>query len=154
VSIVEVELAGAPEADPTWGLDPTIATEISAEFAAVDGAKKEGKRWMEKFGEWKHVTQVTDWQADGAAAWELDVLEPGDYRVDLTYAGEGRLVWQVAVEGGQTIRNQQNASHNYQRFPIGWLKFPKPGHYCVSVSCPEGNSKTASLKAIRFRPIR
>jgi alpha-L-fucosidase len=153
VSVIELELAGTPQANPVWGIDPKIPTEIQAEFATVVGAKQEGKRWMEKFGEWKHVVQVTEWETKGAATWEVVVLKPGDYQVGLTYAGEGRLVWGVTVEGGQSIQNQQNASHNYQLFPIGWLKFPKPGRYKVSVSCLEGNTKTASLKAIRFVPI-
>jgi len=73
--------------------------------------------------------------------------------VDLTYAGENRLVWSVAVEGGETIQNQQNASHNYQSFPIGWLNFPKPGKYKVSVACLDGNFETASLKSISFTAI-
>ncbi len=75
-------------------------------------------------------------------------------QVDFTYAGEGRLVWGVKVEGGQSIRNQQNSSHNYQSFPIGWLNFPEPGRYKVSASCLEGNTDTAALKAIRFNLIR
>jgi len=152
-SVIQLDLAGAPEADSGWGIDPAITTEIQAEFATVRAAKKLGKRWMEKFGEWKHVVQVTDWRDEAAATWEVDVLAPGDYQVDLTYAGEGRLVWAVKVEGGESIQNQQNASHNYQRFPIGWLRFPKPGRYKVSVSCLEGELKTASLKAICFSPI-
>ena len=118
----------------------------------VKGAKSEGKRWMEKFGEWKHVIRVTDWKPNGKATWEVDVLIPGDYQVDLTYAGEGRLVWQVAVEGGQAIQNQQNSSHNYHSFPMGLLNFPKAGRYKVSVSCLEGDTATASLKAIHFSP--
>ena len=153
VSVVELELADTAQVDAAWGIDPAIGTDILAEFAAVTGATQEGKRWMEKFGEWKHVVQVTDWQPDGRATWEVDVLAPGDYQVDLTYAGEERLVWGVSVDGGDRIQNQQNASHNYQRFPIGWLEFPKPGRYQVSVSCLEGNTQTASLKAIRFTPI-
>ncbi len=152
-SVIKLELAGKPKADAVWGIDPSIPTGIQAEFATVTGAKQAGKRWMEKFGEWKHVVQVTDWRQGGAATWEVDVLEPGDYQVDLTYAGEGRLVWAVTVAGGESIRNQQNSSHNYQRFPIGWLRFPKRGRYKVSVSCLEGETKTASLKAIRFSPI-
>ena len=152
-SVIKLELAGKPKADAVWGIDPSIPTGIQAEFATVTGAKQAGKRWMEKFGEWKHVVQVTDWRQGGAATWEVDVLEPGDYQVDLTYAGEGRLVWAVTVVGGESIRNQQNSSHNYQRFPIGWLRFPKRGRYKVSVSCLEGDTKTASLKAIRFSPI-
>lgn len=153
VNVIQLDLAGPPEADSGWGVDPAIATEIQAEFATVRGAKKSGRRWMEKFGEWKHVVQVTDWQDAAAATWKVDVFAAGDYQVDLTYAGEGRLVWAVKVEGGESIQNQQNASHNYQRFPIGWLRFPKPGRYEVSVSCLEGELKAASLKAIRFSPI-
>jgi alpha-L-fucosidase len=84
----------------------------------------------------------------------VDVLEPGEYNVDLTYAGEGRLVWGVEIEGGERIRNQQNASHNYQRFPIGWLHFPRRGRYVVRVSCLEGGLAKASLKAIHFARVR
>ena len=153
VSVIELELAGVPVADDGWGIDPIVETEILARFAEVKGAKAENKNWMEKFGEWKHIVRVTDWQPEGKATWEVDFLEPGDYQVDLTYAGEGRLVWQVAVEGDQVIRNQQNSSHNYQRFQMGWLKFPKAGRYRVSVSCLEGNTSSASLKAIHFKRI-
>lgn len=154
VSVIELELTAPPQVDAVWGIDPDVETEIFTDFATVQGAVKESKRWMEKFGEWKRVTQVTAWEGDGKATWEVDVLAPGDYQVDLTYAGNGRLVWGVTVEGGQSIRNQQNASHNYQRFPIGWLRFPAPGRYQVSVCCLEGQTRTASLKAIRFTPIQ
>ncbi|MBC8481443.1 MAG: alpha-L-fucosidase [Planctomycetes bacterium] len=153
VSVIELELADKPEVDDCWSIDPVVGTDILAQFAEVEGAKSESKNWMEKFGEWKHVIRVTDWQEGGKATWEVDVLEPGDYQVGLTYAGEGRLVWQVAVEGGEVIRNQQNSSHNYQRFPMGRLNFPKTGRYKVSVSCLEGNMNTACLKAIHFMPI-
>lgn len=119
VSVIQVNLEGKPEVDPCFGLDPEVAT--------VTGATKKNKRWMEKFGEWRHTNQVSQWKPGASATWEVDVIQPGDYQVDLTYAGENRLVWSVAVEGGETIQNQQNASHNYQSFPIGWLNFPRPG---------------------------
>ena len=150
VSIIEVELDGPPVADPCHGLDPAIKTEIRTDFASVTGAKKDTSKWMEKFGEWKHVERVTAWEANGAATWEVDVVEPGNYQVGLSYAGEGRLVWQVAVEGGESIKNHQNSSHNYQEFPIGWIEFPAPGRYKVSASCVEGEMESASLKSISF----
>ena len=150
VSVIEIELAGGPQVDPTWGLDPEAATEIQAEFAEVTGAVKHPVRWMEKFGEWKHVTRVHQWQEDGKANWTVDVLIPGDYQVDLTYAGEGRLVWGVGVAGGEHIQNQQNSSHNYQTFPIGLIAFPAPGRYEVSISCLEGKIETGSLQAVHF----
>ena len=108
---------------------------------------------MEKFGEWKHTTQISKWEPGGTATWEVNVLTPGSYQVDLCYAGETRLVWTVGIEGGETIRNQQNASHNYQVFPIGWLHFPKPGKYKINVGCIEGNTAKASLKSISFTAI-
>jgi alpha-L-fucosidase len=153
VSVIQVDLEGKPKADPCFGIDPEATTEILSEFATVKGATKESKRWMEKFGEWKHATQISDWEPDGAATWEFNVLKPGNYQVDLTYAGEPRLVWTVGVDGGKTILNQQNASHNYQTFEVGWLNFPKPGKYKVHVACVEGNTKTASLKSISFTAI-
>ncbi|MEX1048670.1 MAG: hypothetical protein WED15_04015 [Akkermansiaceae bacterium] len=83
----------------------------------------------------------------------MEVLRPGQYQVDLTYTGEQRLVWRVAVEGGQFIQNQQNASPIYQEFPIGWLGFSTPGRHRISVACIDGNTTTASLKALRLTPV-
>ena len=42
-------------------------------------------------------------------SWQVEVLEPGYYQVDLTHAGEGRLAWRVGIDGGSFIQNQQNA---------------------------------------------
>ncbi|MDP4645886.1 MAG: alpha-L-fucosidase [Akkermansiaceae bacterium] len=155
VSVIELEMDGKPEADHTFGLDPNVTTRIEATFATASekGVKKSSKRWMEKFGEWKHVDQFSNWQEGGAAVFEVNVLEPGDYQVDLKYAGEERLVWKVAVEGGETMQNQQNSSHNYASFPIGWTNFPKAGKYKINVSCIEGETKTASLAGISFTRI-
>ena len=62
-------------------------------------------------------------------------------------------MWAVEIEGGERIQNQQNSSHNYQEFPIGWINFPKPGRYKVSAACIEGDMENASLKAIHFERI-
>jgi len=67
VSVIEVELAGAPEVDPTWAIDPEFGVEILAEFAEVTGAQLKEKRWMEKFGEWKGVVRAFDWKPEGKA---------------------------------------------------------------------------------------
>ena len=152
-SVIELKLNGAPKVDSTFAVDPNIGVEVLAEFSEVEGAKIFRDRWMEKFGEWVLVNPAGKWQIDGKAVWDIEVLVPGDYAVALTYAGEGRLVWRVGVEGGEQIQNQQNASHNYQEFPIGWLNFPKPGRYKVAVSCIDGNYETAKLKGIRLEPL-
>ncbi|MDB4766396.1 alpha-L-fucosidase, partial [bacterium] len=152
VSVIQVDLESEPDVDPIWAVAPNQTTEILAEFAEVSLATKDVKRWMEKFGEWKRVIRVHEFKEGGTAAWEVDVHKAGDYSVSLTYSGEGRLVWGVGVEGGQQIQNQQNSSHNYQSFPIGWLNFPEPGRYTVKVKCLEGEKETASLSAIHFEP--
>ena len=151
-SVIQLDFAEPPQADSTWGLDPEHETEIETLFATVEGAKKSSKRWMEKFGEWKCIIRAHKWKEDGSgkATFEVNVLQPGEYNVELTYAGEGRVVWGVEIEGGEQIQNQQNSSHNYQKFPIGWVNFPKPGTYRVSVSFLEGNAEMASLKSIHF----
>ena len=153
VSVIEVTLDGAPEADSTFGLDPNIGTELLVEFATATGVKIVRHRWMEKFGEWVVTHPARRWSPGAKVVWDVDVQKPGDYHVSLTYAGEGRLVWGIDVVGGQHIQNQQNASQIYQEFPFGWLNFPKPGKYKVAVSCLEGNLQSASLKAIRFEPV-
>ncbi len=153
-SVVEVTLAGPAKVESAYGIDPEISTEISATFADATGVNKEDKRWMEKFGEWKRVVQFDQWNAEGKATWTIEIAEPGEYNVDLKYRGEGRVVWGVAVQGGEKIQNQQNSSHNYQAFPIGWVNFPKAGQYKIDVTCVEGNFEAASLTAINFTPVK
>ena len=124
------------------------------EFADVGGLKKSEKRWMEKFGEWKRIVHGHGFDTEAELSWEVDVLIPGEYQVSLNYAGEGRLVWRVGIDGGKSIQNQQNSSHNYQTFPIGWLKFRESGRHRVFVQCLEGDLERASLHAILFDPVR
>ncbi len=154
VSVVQVNLQSEPDVDPVWAVDPDRETEVLAEFAEVDNAKKDPKRWMEKFGEWKRIVHAHGFEHGGSASWEVDVHQPGDYNVSLTYAGAGRLAWRVAIEGGEAIQNEQNSSHIYQSFPTGWLNFPKPGRYNVTVQCIAGEVASASLKAIEFEPMK
>ena len=97
MSVIELTLESEPKIDPVWSLDPNVTTEILAEFSEVKGIEKSEKRWMEKFGAWKGIIHAHGFNAGGKATWEVDVLVPGEYNVDLTYAGEDRLVWGVAI---------------------------------------------------------
>ncbi len=154
VSVIKLTFSEKPTVDPVLTLDPEAMTELAVEFADVNGVKKSEKRWMEKFGEWKRIVHGHEFGADADLSWEVDVLVPGEYQVSLNYAGEGRLVWHVGIDGGESIQNQQDSSHNYQTFPIGWLNFPKNGRYRVSVQCLEGDVEKASLHAILFDAVR
>ena len=155
-AVIEVEIEGGArnaQVDQTLGLDPEIPTVLLAEFAGVEGAEKEAIRWMEKFGEWKHVNQVSAWGEGGAATWEVDVCAPGPYRVDLRYRGEGRLVWRIETDEGAAVQNQQAATEKYQIYPMGVVEFAAAGRRTLRVCLVEGDAATSSLESVRLEPI-
>ena len=153
ISVVRARLETKPEVDPTWGVQPNFETNLEAHFASVVNAEKERVELMEKFGEWKHKTQISKWQADGAATWKVDVLEPGFYQLGLGYRGEDRLVWRIETDEGEMIQNQQAATPKYVEYPMGVIKFNNPGKHSLSVTLVEGNPETSSLASVHLRPI-
>ena len=153
ISVIEVEIKGIPEVDQRHALDPEIRSEITAHFAETFNCKIRKERWMEKFGEWKSVHHISDWGNGSKATWEVNVIDPGEYLVELSYAGSGRLVWRVESDEGDVIQNQQNSSHIYSSYPMGWMKFDTPGAHKVSISLVEGDPQSSELTAIRFTPI-
>lgn len=167
-TVVQVELNEAPFVDQTLGVFPNITSTLRAEFATVTQAEKKDIRWMEKFGEWKHLNQISQWKPEARATWTVNVAQPGDYQVELTYKGEGsqaeefdwqtgvdfndagRLVWQVETDEGAMLQNQQNSSNVYQTYPIGTLTFVRAGLHTLSVAFVDGNGDKASLAAVRL----
>lgn len=156
VSVIEVKLKNnisAIKVDGTLGVYPNIESELLTEFAEVEGAEKSSIRWMEKFGEWKKTTQVTNWEKNGKAVWTVNVLEPGYYYLDLNYKGEGRLVWKTITDENIMVQNQQAATEKYVSYPMGILEFKTAGKHTISVSLVEGNPETSSLKSVTIKPI-
>jgi alpha-L-fucosidase len=153
IAVIELSLKGNPEVDSTQGIDPDMGTIIPADFASVEGCEKKSRKWMEKFGEWKHVLEINKWSEKGKAVWEVEVMKPGNYLVELTWSGNGRMVWSVESEEGFKIKNQQNSSSIYSTLPIGWMNFSKPGKYSLSVSMLEGDFEKANLSGIKISPV-
>jgi alpha-L-fucosidase len=153
-SVIAVKLRAAPQVDQTLGVHPNLPTSLLIEFAEVKDAIKEEIRWMEKFGEWKAANQVSAWKANGRAVWTFNVAEAGDYRLDLKYKGEGRLVWRIETDEGLTLQNQQNSSPIYQSHAFGLLTFKRPGQHTLAVSLVDGSRDKASLQAIRLSPVQ
>ena len=151
-SVIELKLKSAPKVDPTPGVHPNIPSLLLVEFATAENATKKELKWMEKFGEWKHMTQVSQWEESGRAVWTVDVATPGKYYVDLAYKGEGRLVWRVETSEGATLQNQQNSASVYHTYPFGLLTFGKAGNHTITVSLVGGARDKASLSALRLRP--
>ena len=151
-SVVAVKLKDKPKVDPTLGIPPNGPAALLVEFAEVTGAEKKRRNWMEKFGEWKFASQVGKWSDTGKAVWTVDVCEAGDYRLELTYRGEGRLAWRIETDEGVKLQNQQNSSPVYHAYPLGLLTFNKPGMHTIAVSLVDGNREKASLEAVRLSP--
>jgi len=159
VPVVEIVLSDASSVvvDSTWMIDPSMRTDISSEFATTQGGlEKSTYRWMEKFGEWKSVVRLHKFSnITSKAVWEVLVAKPGYYSVGLTYAGIGRLRWSITLEANsESIQNEQNSSHIYGTFPIGWLFFPYRGKFSVSVHCTSTGDplESVSLASIYFYP--
>jgi alpha-L-fucosidase len=156
VSVIEVKLeteAKSVKAYTTQGIYPNIEAPLLGAFAKVKDAEQKEKRWMEKFGEWKHVNQISNWKKDGQVVWTVDVFKPDYYYLDLKYSGEGRLVWKTVTDEGVLVQNQQAATEKYQSYPMGILQFKKAGKHTITVSLVEGDPTTSSLESIIIKPV-
>lgn len=153
VSVIEVDLKEKPRIENMLGIDPATETIVPVDFAQAEECNKKGKSWMEKFGEWKHVVQVGQWNDKSRLTYEIDVAKPGYYQLDLNYAGEGRVVWKIESSSGELLQNQQAAASIYNWYPWGWMKFNTAGRYKITVSFLEGDGNKASLSALRFQPV-
>ena len=152
ISVIELEVDGRLEVDTSSSLDPIFSTVLPVDFATPEGAAITEKRWMEKFGEWKHIEQAQDWTDEGKVTWKVKVKEAGYYQTELNYAGSGRLVWNIISDEGNVVQNQQNSSEVYNYYEMGLLKFETPGEHTITVSLLDGKRKGASLKEIRLTP--
>jgi len=151
--VIRVELAAKPQVDPMIALHPNLPNNLLCLFAEPIGANKKKLAWMEKFGEWKHATQVGEWGQDGRAVWTVNVLEPGEYKVALRYRGKGRVAWKIAVDQGAAIQNQQAATEKYEEYPMGVLEIDKAGVHKIAVALVEGDREAASLESIELTRV-
>ncbi|MDO6425047.1 hypothetical protein, partial [Saccharophagus degradans] len=93
---------------------------------------------MEKFGEWKHAFQVSEWKENAGVSWEVDVKEPGYYYIELSYSGKGRLVWKTTTDEGIIVQNQQAATEKYVYYNMGILEFKTAGKHSITTRLVEG----------------
>ncbi len=156
-SVIEITFNSSvqqEDIDSALGLSPNIGTDLLTVFADVKGAKHEPVRWMEKFGEWKHVDQISKWTKESSVSWVLDVFQPGYYYLDLRYKGEGRIVWNISTDEGIIVQNQQAATEKYQNYPMGIIEFKTAGKHTITVSLKEGNMESTSLESVILYPIK
>ena len=155
ISVIQVELEDEKaDVKTNLGIYPNVATRLLTEFGKAEGAEQKNIRWMEKFGEWKHANQVSNWEEYGTVTWEVNVQKPGYYYLDLEYKGDGRLVWKTMTDEGVKVQNQQAATNKYAYRRMGILEFKTAGNHTIKTSLKEGDVKTSSLKSILISPIK
>jgi alpha-L-fucosidase len=153
ISVIEITPKGAVQVTPLMAVDPEFGLEMSAKFSKTLNCEAKYINWMEKFGEWKHLHQIDQWQANSSATWECEIKTPGRYLIELTVAGAGPIVWRVETAEGHAIQNRQNSSSIYHTQPIGWLSFDKAGKHSITVKLGEKDiPEKASLSAIKITP--
>ncbi len=160
VSVIELKLDGVAEkakVNTDLAIYPNITSTLSTEFAEVTGATKKGVNWMEKFGEWKHVSQISEWGENSKAVWKVDVNTPGYYALSLRYKGAGKvagkLVWHTETDEKIVVQNQQAVTEKYQTYPMGILEFKTAGKHSISVSLAEGDPEISSLESVIISPV-
>lgn len=153
ITVIELEMKDSEIiVNNTLALDPeTGINDLSVKFAKAANCHVYKSSWMEKFGEWKHVYCISDLNRKGNVAWNIEVKTPGVYQVDLKVRGKERPVWKVETDEGHIAQNQQSVSSAFQKRPIGWIRFDKPGIHTVTVCMPEGGQ--ADLASISMTPI-
>ena len=157
VNVIKVELDGnEAKADTALFLSPNSPVKYGVEFATASDSHPGYHNWKEKFGEWKHAHFINKWGENGKSTWEVEVMEPGYYQVELEYSGEKRVVWRVTLDNdadSSFIQNQQGALPAYMFKPIGWIYLPA-GRQSLSVSLVEGNRDITALRSIRLSPVK
>ncbi len=156
-SVIELKLdskAETAKVNSTHGIYPNIEIELLAEFAECHHAEMKKISWMEKFGEWKHVYQISNWEENSKAVWTVEVFEPGYYYLDLRYKGEGKLVWKTVTDEGIKVQNQQAATEKFNAYNMGIIEFKTSGKHTITVSLEEGNKVSSSLESVIIKPIK
>ena len=154
VSVIDLTVVGEPMADTTQFVDPGIGLTLSTMMAKAENCSVKKMAWMDsKFGDWKYAYGVKDWNEDARVTWEFVIKDPGYYQIALKYKGNERKVWKISTDEGRFIQNQQNASAVYTTYPIGWIKFDRPGRHTLQVGMVDGFKET-NLIEFSITPVR
>jgi alpha-L-fucosidase len=153
VSVIEITLKAAPEVNTIKAVDPEFGLAMSSKFSRTNACSVNYKSWMEKYGEWKHIYQVGDWNENSSVSWDFEIKSSGRYLIELTFSGNGPKVWSVETGEGNKVQNRQNSCAIYNTLPIGWITFEKSGKQTLTVRMPEGDRSNVSLSALKITSV-
>ena len=165
VSVIAVTLDGPPQVDgAAYGIDPQRTTILLSDFATSNGAVEGKDEWMEKFGEWKHVTNIGEWQSlESRAGWTINLHKPGRYFVDFEYHATQPAAdtpWDLAAEKGSTLRcyttgtTGEKLRPRYRVVRQGIIEFKESGAQTLTLRPAESvTSGGIHLHALHLTPV-
>ena len=172
ISVVKLRLeAPAQITNQAKQVDGIHSVTVLAEMAELEGCIVKERRWMEKFGEWKHDYYVQDWECNHSkATWDINVLEAGDYLVTLEYSSENAAqgsewvltcaeenITFVTYESGYDSTNEfQHGPPRQRNFTttLGVLNIPETGLNQLQVTPRNILGEGIGVKGITLTPYK
>jgi len=148
IEVITVELTGKPDVDATLGISPVGTTTVVSDFATTAGCEKSKSSWMEKFGEWKHKTDIRNWNSETSnASWMVNVKAPGQYFVNIEYNAwkdEDGGEWDLVTDDGSKLRmfttettgasSTDNGRQRFRNVRMGVITFKKAAKQSLKLS--------------------
>jgi alpha-L-fucosidase len=157
---LKLEYAGELEVDPRRALLPGLRNELLPAEAQLSGATVAHKHsWMEEYGDWKHLPVLEGWQGpDDAAAWTVRVVEPGQFRVSLSYSRSGpagRVATLTAADQTLWIEAQNTGTEPRHLFThtIGVLTFDRAGEHTLRLAPEDVGDELCKLEKLVLEPF-
>ncbi len=171
VPVVKLQLkAPAKVENHATQVDGFSTVKLLAEMADVEACEITERRWMEKFGEWKHDYFVDQWNSlESLASWDLNVLEAGDYSISLEYSCEPEAAnseWVLSLGDNSltfiTYESGFDSNNSFHRGPprqrnhsmsLGVLTIPESGLQTLKLIPRNLLGAGIGVKAITLTPF-
>ncbi|MDX2226691.1 MAG: alpha-L-fucosidase [Verrucomicrobiae bacterium] len=168
IPVIEIENGSGLEISPGLYLLKGWENALEAYQAVGSGFVLGKASWMEKMGEWKHRECLEKWTTGGQARWEVSLVEPGWFRLELEYAcclesdqSEWRMTW-----GGASLLFPMIASGNVDSRPhggplirfrslcLGVVGFETAGPQVLTLGLEAGEGGGVRIGGLRLVPVR
>ncbi|MBM4089784.1 MAG: hypothetical protein FJ276_10200 [Planctomycetes bacterium] len=122
---------------------------------AADGKNPGGLRaWINDH----RRMQVKNWPLGGQTTWEVEVVEPGDYAVNVLFNHSVKMPLKVAVTAGEARCegvSERIAHHDWRRFPLpGALRLAKGRHTLALTIAPVEGASNEKLELLSIELVR
>jgi alpha-L-fucosidase len=170
IPVVQLELAGPPEASREQFVLNGYRQTLDAPVASLQGCEHVKVRWMEKFGDWKHAECVGGWSGtEPAATWEFRTLEPGSFYLDVEYTCPPEAdysEWQITLDGqrltfplldtGERPRREKGRGPlpRFRTYRIGMFDLPNAGTHKLRLGPTGPEGKGVRISALNLTPVQ